>query len=732
MPVEVKSLLKLVASGGYRNVEEAWMAAVEDPETKLPQLVPVLKALVKAGQTESAELLGWSTVSEARERLNPPACLDLIKSMFIAVPDSEDLRAELIDQYKIVHADLPHIDQLIQACGLADGSKKPRLALRTLELCLFAKEGSYLLSRQDDSPAEVVAVSDDCRSYTVRFNHQTRDYKAAELASEFRPADRDDFRVLTQWQPDRLQELLDRKPAALIASILKARGGRGTADDLRFTICPRFLSPEEWSKWWTKARAALKKDRTVRLEGRSPVTLVYDPGGWTIEDLSWENFPKNEATSDYYDAVESYLREAKSRKLKVSVEHLSRMAAAIQTRNRRAARHAPDSGLGMTLVLERLTQHGAALRGEPSASADTIVAEAEKPAEVLGNLTEARLWPAALEAAKKGCPDTWPEVFAELLPRAPMQTCERIAAHLRDTGRSEMLNRCVEYMMQDPAECMEAVGWVWKGSPHLEGVAVPARLELLTTMLNTLGDLQRDGGDDQHRRKRVRETVKNALGAAKYRGFKECLDSIDQGMASALRNRIRRLDGLGVVLVENLIEEIRKRFPGLWVQKKEAAWRDSSVIYCTEAGMQKLEKEVEQVVNVEMPANAKAIGEAAAHGDLSENAEYRFALEARDMLRARLAKLQQQLSMARIIDPDDIPTDHVGVGARVTIRPVAEAPARTLTFLGPWEAAVEQDIYNYQAPLSQRLMGRSVGETVWLLLEDTEAEWTIERIEPSL
>ena len=48
-----------------------------------------------------------------------------------------------------------------------------------------------------------------------------------------------------------------------------------------------------------------------------------------------------------------------------------------------------------------------------------------------------------------------------------------------------------------------------------------------------------------------------------------------------------------------------------------------------------------------MRANAKAIGEAAAHGDLSENSEYRFALEERDLLRARLAQLQGQSAVGQ-------------------------------------------------------------------------------------
>lgn len=731
MAADVDNMLKLVASGGYGKVEEEWSAAIEGVDTELTGLVPVLKALAKAGQTDSAELLAWSTVSVARERMEPAECLELIKEMFIAVPEGDDLREELIAQYKTVHADVANIEQLIQACGLEDASRMPRLALRTLELSIHVKEGTFLLSRQDDSPARVVAVSEDCSTYTVQMNRISREYEAAALAREFRPAERDDFRVLTQWDTERLKELLEGDPAALVVSIIKARGGTYSVDDVRFTLCPKHLAPENWSKWWTRARAGLKKHQAVRLEGRSPVMLVYDPSGWTIEEVSWENFPKSEAAADYHDAVEGYFREVRGRNLKAEPKHLNRMAEAVASRIRRSAKHMPDRGLGMTLVLENLLRRGARLNREPPMSAAELIGRAEKPATVLSRLSDGRLWAAALKATQDGQAESWPDVFAELLPKAPMQACEAIAKELVAAGHKEKLSECVAVMMSEPAACIDAIAWIWKDSEHLQGVSLPARLEILTTMLNTLGHLQRDGGD-QEQLKRVRGAVKAALSSAKSRGFSECLDTIDQGMAAALRNQIQRLDGLGVVLVESLVEEIRKRFPRLWIRKKEAAWKDESVIYCTTAGLSKLEEDIAHLVNVEMPANAKAIGEAAAHGDLSENAEYRFALEARDMLRARLAKLQNQLSIARIISPDEIPRNHVGVGTRVTVRQSLEGERLTMTFLGPWEAEIDKGVYNYQAPMAQQVMGRAVGESVVLKLQDAEAEWTIERIEPGI
>ncbi|MGB9624918.1 MAG: GreA/GreB family elongation factor, partial [Phycisphaerae bacterium] len=151
-------------------------------------------------------------------------------------------------------------------------------------------------------------------------------------------------------------------------------------------------------------------------------------------------------------------------------------------------------------------------------------------------------------------------------------------------------------------------------------------------------------------------------------------------------------------------------------------------IYTTEKGRAKAEEELNHIVNVKIPENARAIGAAAAHGDLSENSEYKFALEERDLLRARVANIQNDLARARLIEPYIVPRDRVGVGSRVTVRSLDGQVVREMIFLGPWDADIDRHIYNYNAPMSRRMMGLQVGETVELNLDGTDREYRIESI----
>ena len=85
----------------------------------------------------------------------------------------------------------------------------------------------------------------------------------------------------------------------------------------------------------------------------------------------------------------------------------------------------------------------------------------------------------------------------------------------------------------------------------------------------------------------------------------------------------------------------------------------------TEEGLKKLEDELEQLKTVRRQDVAEKIKVARSFGDLSENSEYDEAKNEQAMVEARIAQLEQRLKNVRVLDEDDIGTDHVNVGSVV-------------------------------------------------------------------
>src|SRR4029078_11306245 len=102
---------------------------------------------------------------------------------------------------------------------------------------------------------------------------------------------------------------------------------------------------------------------------------------------------------------------------------------------------------------------------------------------------------------------------------------------------------------------------------------------------------------------------------------------MESGLASTVSRTVDRLDGLGQVVRSTMLKIIQETHPELYVKAKIDPWLAAEIIFGSQPGMAKREEELNFLINVKMKENAKAIGEAAAHGDLSENSEYKVALQ---------------------------------------------------------------------------------------------------------
>lgn len=130
----------------------------------------------------------------------------------------------------------------------------------------------------------------------------------------------------------------------------------------------------------------------------------------------------------------------------------------------------------------------------------------------------------------------------------------------------------------------------------------------------------------------------------------------------------------------------------------------------TRAGYDKLAAELDRLKRIDRPAVAKAIGEARAHGDLSENAEYHAAREKQAFIEGRIVEIETKLGAAEVLDP---PTEgaRITFGSTVLLEDDAGKEHR-YWIVGSDEAEPARGRISILSPLARTLIGRSVGATV--------------------
>jgi transcription elongation factor GreA len=132
----------------------------------------------------------------------------------------------------------------------------------------------------------------------------------------------------------------------------------------------------------------------------------------------------------------------------------------------------------------------------------------------------------------------------------------------------------------------------------------------------------------------------------------------------------------------------------------------------TASGFKGLEDELNQLKNVERHEIIKAIAEARAHGDLSENAEYHAAKEKQSFIEGRVMELEDQIGRAEVIDISKLSGGSVKFGATVTLVDEDTDQKRKYQIVGDVESDAKSGRISLSSPIARALIGKSKGDTV--------------------
>lgn len=151
----------------------------------------------------------------------------------------------------------------------------------------------------------------------------------------------------------------------------------------------------------------------------------------------------------------------------------------------------------------------------------------------------------------------------------------------------------------------------------------------------------------------------------------------------------------------------------------------ADVAYYTREGLEKLKEELQQLKTLGRANIAKAIAEARDKGDLSENAEYDAAKEAQGHHESKIAKMEELLSTARLLDESKLDSSKVLALSIVKIKNVKNGATMSYQLVSESEADLKSGKISVSSPIAKGLLGKKVGETTEIQVPAGKMEFEI-------
>jgi len=730
---------KLANSKKYDELENLWIKAMDNSDYSFRELVPIAGQVGRLGATERAETLLEMLISNGEEKHGINRALDILRQAVQHLPDGSNLREEISRLYLEQNSGFAEFDQLLNRLCRDDIPLDQSVSM--IDTYLQLQPGDYLVDHGFLVPGIVEKVNCANGVITARFEDRHAEY-GPDTLNKVVPKASDYFPALVLYNPDHLRDLANEDALGFVELALKAsREGRVQYRDLKNQVT-RLLGEKGWRNWWKGARLVLKRAPLIGMSGGSQPTFRTLKTPDRYEDRLRREFEKTAQPEKRLLKVLAYIDEiekaAKNKKESYEMDqdlmvHFGNSAAKIAVASLQKQ---------PALALAGLSVHAAVAKFDiavatPNPKAAAHVLGTIEDTSQLPNLLPDSLLHHALKYIRTTMPDQWPTVWQAVLMHAGKRMIDVITKALIETEHLDVLEQALIRASERPTSSPDLIVWLWRARQTANTGAILKKFESLSelvivesllSLIEITGRLQSVSGEERHMR--ILETARGALFMQSSEPIRNFMNELDKDTARTVKGKIQRNEGLNAAQRAQLLGVLRTTYPELFVEIT-TPWEED-VFYTTEKGLQARQMELNKIIEDDIPEVAEQIGEAASHGDLSENAEYTAALEKRDQLTSRGARIEAELKRAVVISWEMAHSNYVNIGTKVTIHDDETEEETVYSFLGLWDADVEHGILNYQAPLSLAFMGLRVGEIATYGEEGQQKQWRIVSIEPAV
>jgi transcription elongation factor GreA len=493
---------------------------------------------------------------------------------------------------------------------------------------------------------------------------------------------------------------------------------------IKAELVPSLLSQGEWTAWSTNARRILKEDNNF---GNLPDKADYFEVRSQPVSLQEKTLNSFKAEKDFFNRVkiiEDYAFGMKN--IEENAESFREMLEYF-IGFIRSFTNIDEQILASFLLVRKIVAKYPYLNPGIPINFRTILAEVKNMEEVFQKIKSADLKKDLLLQIRKNSP-VWQTLFITLFPHIlSRQVLEDIIAANGQAALEDFFRRSINGYREN----RETFVWLVRNffTPEWYQRLGVKYEKILINMIHLLDISFREienRRDVSENRKLNRQIHTYLFDEKRIENF---LASEEREAVSRIYTLIWDIAALDDAIKLNFRSHIQERFPDFkFIGQAEIEVVASRGFYVSAQGYEQKQKTLQQIIEVEIPANSKEIGEARELGDLRENAEYKAAKERQELYNAQVGKLSEELEKAQIIYAKDVDTSKIGFGTHVRLFNKDSGEEERYTILGPWESDPSNMIISYLSPLGNELLNHAQGEDLSFVINERAYNYRINEI----
>lgn len=601
--------------------------------------------------------------------------------------------------------------------------KNPRLrgARHKLEAM---KSGSYCIHRSWGF-GQIKDYREDDNKLVIDFDEEDRKGHAMDPAFCIDKLDiLSEKNILVQQftNTDHINELIKSKPVDLVIEILNDKSDLAATGPEIERALAKLMGPIKYKKWWTATKKLLAKDpRIATPSKKTEPYILRDEPLKPEEEILEEFFETKNSKKKILLAEKLYLLSNNADEIKEELPRiLEILTEAIQTAHR-LSQADQLHGVWVRNDLGRYLHEDVETLQPTSRS----IIEAAENLSLLSKELPSTYHKRFLDLITRTYPEDWQTVAIDLLKNSSGKFTNETIAFLVDRECADLLKRILMQWLGEQALKGPIIHWILKNRASRKYKDLLEELMQPRLLSATLYAIDYEALHmTSSRRIPLADLLSDDSGL-----IAELLKEAKAETAKDLAQTLMLNQGFEELTKKSLMARFIKCFPDIQTllegnnQKQE---EESLIVSQESFDMHK--REYEELIGVKIPENKEAISIAREHGDLKENSEYKMARQDQDILLARKAQIEADLSRATISDFKDAATETVSVGSVVELMEGSTGDKHRYAILGAWDSNPERSILSYKTPLGQSLLGKAAGDSVTTKIDDVEEEWTIKSI----